>query len=149
MFLLQYYQYVSCFVYLHQSLYEREWRNDSLVNNYNPDILKDMDLTLKKYTEIKNKYELHIRNEDVFVFDIIKNVINKYLFHEKNTAPLLKKHKALYDFIDKIPLKDNLDMLDHKKLSGKRDRIKLLLIKSRMVLLWNAGSKLKRMTLDR
>ena len=145
LFLLQYYQFVSAFVYLHRSLYKREWRIGSLVNSYNPDVIDDMCLTVNKFIEIKNRYSISLKNEDVFIYDIIKNIINKYLFHKNNKESFKEKYRKLYGFINSSPLKEKWESLYLRKLCGKKDRVKLLLIKSHMIFLWNTGCVFKRM----
>lgn len=106
-FNLEYYQHINSVSYVHKSVYDRLWNSESMVNQFRPNIYKEMNLSLKEYAKLRDKYDYNPEYEKYLAFHMITILLRNGIENNKDPKMSLKeKVNKFYRFIDREPLKD-------------------------------------------
>ena len=141
-FNLQYSEFITSFSYKKEFMYYRTVREDSAVMKYRPEAFKELADLFSAYTNIKKKFGTRFKNEKIFVFNSVNNLLGSYLFHKDNLESVFKRTDNMYRFLKQRGISKLWKTIDIKDLKDPKDKIKLALFKYHLLLFWIMSKKL-------
>ena len=106
-FNLEYYRHIKTVVYIHKHIYNRRWHMQSMVNQFRPNIYKEMSNSLKEYKRLREKYNFDPELEKHLAFHMIVILLKNGIEDNKNPEKTLKeKIDKFYRFLNREPLRE-------------------------------------------
>lgn len=106
-FNLEYYRHIKTVVYIHKHIYNRRWHMQSMVNQFRPNIYKEMSNSLKEYKRLREKYNFNPELEKHLAFHMIVILLKNGIEDNKNPEKTLKeKIDKFYRFLNREPLRE-------------------------------------------
>lgn len=143
-FNLQYSEFITSFSYKKEFMYYRTVREDSAVMKYRPEAFKELTNLFSAYTNIKKKFGTGFKNEKIFVFNSVNNLLGSYLFHKDNFESVFKRTDNMYRFLSQRGVSKLWKRIDIKDLKDSKDKIKLVLFKYHLLLFWIMSKKIMK-----
>ena len=106
-FNLEYYRHIKTVVYIHKHIYNCRWHMQSMVNQFRPNIYKEMSNSLKEYKRLREKYNFDPELEKHLAFHMIVILLKNCIEDNKNPEKTLKeKIDKFYRFLNREPLRE-------------------------------------------
>lgn len=132
LFNLWYFQFVSSFYYLHESLYNRLLHASSAVHRYQNDIYIEVERLFADYRQLRDKFKWECKAERMFFLHLLTDLpFNMYICRQENTLRYEEKKKEYFEFIRKPDIHDEYKKISLKDCIGLKSKVKFLLLKSK------------------
>ena len=130
-FNLEYYRHIKTVVYIHKHIYNRRWHMQSMVNQFRPNIYKEMSNSLKEYKRLREKYNFDPELVKHLAFHMIVILLKNGIEDNKNPEKTLKeKIDKFYRFLNREPLREMWNCFTVKDGNTFGTKLNVLAIKN-------------------
>ena len=132
LFNLWYFQFVSSFYYLHESLYNRLLHEASAVHRYQNDIYSEVEKLFADYRQLRDKYKWKCDAERMFFLHLLTDLpFNMYICRLENHMRYRDKKKEYVAFICNPVIHDEYEKITFKDCIDLKSKVKFLLLKTK------------------
>lgn len=131
LFNLWYFQFVSSFYYLHESLYNRLLHKSSAVHRYQNDIYFEVEKLFANYRQLRDRFKWECREERMFLLHLLTDLpFNMYICRPENPLRYIEKKKEYFEFIRNPDVYDEYKKIAFRDCVNLKSKVKLLLLKT-------------------
>ncbi len=132
LFNIWYFQFVSSFYYLHESLYNRLLHETSAVHRYNSDIYIEVEKLFIDYRHLRDRFKWNCAADRMFFLHLLTDLpFNLYICRSENKMRYRDKRNEYFAFIRKPGIYDEYKKITLKDGMGLKSKVKFLLLKSK------------------
>lgn len=150
LFNLWYFQFVSSFYYIHESLYYRLLHEASAEHIFRCGVYGEVQKMLLYYQELKLRFQWKYDTEKMFFFHVLVDLpFRVYICKAENTMPLRAEKREYYQFLKKPDIYDKWESICLSDCIGLKKKIKYVLVKTHQFYLlkemcskWNLVKKI-------
>lgn len=133
MFNLRYVEYIKSFKYIYKYLYYRNVNDGSLFTGFRPHMLKEYTYLFRRYEQIVSELGFVPISQHQFILEKICECLRLYVFHNDNKESRKCINKKFWEFMNSEPLKRMWDKVHFTMYRGKRNKLKVIALKSKML----------------